>query len=75
VPAGDAILHELGPWEGVTVDPAARVHYRGRELGRVLDTEVEVRVHPRVRAMLVETGRAEAHACRDRVVAGHGEAI
>jgi hypothetical protein len=75
VSVGEAILGEVAGWEGVTVEAGGRVGYRGGELGRVGPDSVEVRFHPRLRAMLVETGRAAAHADPDRVVAGHAEAV
>jgi hypothetical protein len=75
VSGGDAILGEVAGWEGVTVESGGRVGYGGGELGRVRADCVEVRFHPRLRAMLVETGRAAAHADPNRVVAGHAEAV
>jgi hypothetical protein len=75
VDAEDAILREVGSWPGVTADAEGTIRYRGRELGRVADGAVELRVHPRLREMLVETGRASAHADPTRAVGGREGAV
>jgi hypothetical protein len=75
VEAADAILREVASWPGVTVEPGGELRYRGRELGRVGDGGVEVRFHPRLRAMLLETGRAVAHEDPARVAAGGDDAV
>jgi hypothetical protein len=61
------VVEEVTGWEGVSCRPLAEggteLSYRGRPLGRVrADGVVELCLHPRVRDMLVETGRAEPHA-------------
>lgn len=58
--AASAIEAEVGAWEGVTA-AGRELRYRGRLLGRLHADGVEVAFHPRLRAMLVETGRAEPH--------------
>jgi hypothetical protein len=53
------VAAEVASWDGVTRD-GIELRYGGRVLGRVhADGRVELRFHPRVRDMLVETGRAE----------------
>jgi luciferase-like monooxygenase len=61
------VLGEVTAWEAVTSEPlpggGAELRYRGDLLGRVLgDGTSELAFQPRVRAMLVETGRAGPHA-------------
>jgi len=65
VDVGDEIAREVESWPGVTHGPhpdgGIELRYAGRSLGRVLaDGAVEPVLHPRVRAMLVETGRLPA---------------
>jgi len=60
------VVDEVAAWEGVSARPlpggGAEVRFDGRLLGRVLaDGTSEIAFRSRVRAMLVETGRAEAH--------------
>jgi hypothetical protein len=71
----DAIVRELATWAGVTAGPDGAIGYRGRELGRVYPDRVELRFHPRLREMLVETGRAAAHADGTLVVGDRGAAV
>jgi hypothetical protein len=53
-----AILREVASWPGVT-EADGVLRYAGGELGRLRGDAVELSFHPRVRAMLLETGRAE----------------
>ena len=48
---------EVASWDGVTV-AGGIVSLHGRELGRIDAGRAEVRLPPRIAAMLVETGRA-----------------
>jgi hypothetical protein len=50
---------EVASWDGVTV-AGGIVRLHGRELGRIGAGRAEVRLPPRIAAMLVETGRARA---------------
>lgn len=64
--AADAIVREVDSWEGVTQAPhrsgGVVLLYDRRELGRVHGDElVELPFAPGLRAMLVETGRADPH--------------
>ena len=61
----DGVAAEVGAWEGVEaarIGGVVELRYDGRPLGRLLPGGVEVAFHPRLREMLVETGRAEPGA-------------
>lgn len=61
------VAREVASWNGVSSE-GDTLRYGGTVLGRVhADGRVEVRFHPRVHAMLVETGRAEAGGSPGRV--------
>jgi hypothetical protein len=63
----DGVAAEVAAWEGVAAARAGGVvelRYGDRPLGRLLPGRVEVAFHPRLREMLVETGRAEPGADR-----------
>jgi len=61
----ESIEREVGSWEGVTVHPHrfGGVEFRvgKRELGHLHETWADLPFTSRIRAMLVETGRAEPH--------------
>lgn len=64
--AGEAIVAEVGSWEGVTTAPhrfgGVELRLGRRELGHVHgDALVDLPFQRRLRDMLVETGRAEPH--------------
>jgi hypothetical protein len=63
--ARDEIVAAVSAWDGVAAltraDGTVELRYGGRELGRVLADGVVLRFHPRLRTMLVETGRAAPH--------------
>jgi hypothetical protein len=80
VDAAEAIVREVGSWDGVTQGPhrlgGVELRYGRRALGRVDGDRVELAFHPSIGAMLVETGRAEP-LDRDRVtfrIRGEGDA-
>jgi hypothetical protein len=75
VDADDAIVDHVSSWPGVTAEAGGVLRYRGRELGCVGPDAVEVRFHPRLREMLVETGRAAAHDDPHLVVASRDDAV
>jgi hypothetical protein len=59
------IEREVGSWEGVSVHPHrfGGVEFRigKRELGHLHETWADLPFTPRIREMLVQTGRAEPH--------------
>jgi hypothetical protein len=66
-----AVLSEVGAWEGVDA-AGGELRHAGRLLGRLGAAGAEIAFPPRIAAMLVETGRAEAHA-EPRLVRFAGE--
>ena len=64
--ASETIAREVTSWEGVTAGPhrfgGVEFRYGRRELGHLHgDAVADLPFHPTLRAMLVETGRAEPH--------------
>jgi hypothetical protein len=72
VRAGESIVRTATSWSGVTQAPhpegGVELRYAGRPLGRVADDgAVEAVFHPRVRAMLIETGRLPAAGAEEGI--------